>query len=217
VEPTHHVNINDQMRSLKSREPRPYQLRARADKQAETHRILAEAAYALHATVGPAKATISAIAEKAGVQRLTVYRHFPDQEAIFAACTAHSFAIDPPPNPETWRSIADSSERLRSALAELYGYYRRNDRLLLNLYHDAELPVVAAALARRAELLARGAAILREGWKPKGRKETRLLPAALSHSLDFAAWRTLSVDSKVEDTDIIELMLGLVRGLATSG
>jgi AcrR family transcriptional regulator len=204
------------MRSLKEDGPRPYTLRARADKQAETHRILAEAAYALHTTVGPPKATISAIAEKAGVQRLTVYRHFPDQEAIFAACTAHSFAKDPPPNPETWRGVADPAERLRTALGELYGYYGRNERLLLNLYHDAELPVVAAALARRTELLARGAAILREGWTPKGRNEARLLPAALSHSLDFAAWRTLSVDSKVEDTDIIELMLRLVESLVRS-
>jgi AcrR family transcriptional regulator len=198
------------MRSLKTEPPRPYRKRARADKQAETHRALAEAAYALHTTVGPAKTTVSAIAERAGVQRLTVYRHFPDQEAIFAACTAHAFAKDAPPVPETWRPIANPRARLATALHELYGYYRRNRQLLANLYRDAELPVVADALTRRASLLQQAVAILAEGWPADPATEDRLRRAAIGHALDFFAWLSLTETEGLTDEEAIDLMTGLV-------
>src|SRR5882724_3024396 len=158
------VNIGEHQRSLKVKKRRPYRLQQRAAQQAETHLALARAAFELHNSVGPSRTTVSAIAEKAGVQRLTVYRHFPDDNAIFAACTAYAFTEAPPPDPETWRAIPEPEERLRLALRQLHVYYRRRRRLLANLDRDAEMPAVAAALARRRELLAKAAAILAEGW-----------------------------------------------------
>ena len=198
------------MRSLKSDTPRPYRLRARADKQAETHRALAQAAYELHTTIGPSKTTVSAIADLAGVQRLTVYRHFPDQEAIFAACTAHAFAKDAPPVPEAWKTIPDPRDRLQTALAQLYGYYRRNQQLLSNLYRDAELPVVAAALTRRAGMLQQAVAILAKGWPAPTSGNERLRRAAIGHALDFSSWLSLAGTQGLSDEEAIEAMIGFV-------
>jgi len=198
---------------MKEAKPRKYELRARAGKQAATHRALAEAAYELHTTVGPSKTTISAIADKAGVQRLTVYRHFADQDAIFAACTAHSFAKDPPPNPETWGEIADPTRRLRTALEQLYGYYLRNRQLLANLYRDAEVPVVASALARRADVLERGVGILSKGWKVDDPKSARLRVAIIGHALDFSTWQSLVGTQGLSDVEAIQAMLSFVQSI----
>jgi AcrR family transcriptional regulator len=202
-----HVNIGDHLSSLKDGKPRAYQLRARADKQAELHRALAKAAYELHSTVGPAKATISAIADRAGVQRLTVYRHFADQQAVFAACTAHAFEKDPPPDPSTWVSIVDPETRLRTALATVYGYCRRNHQLLANLYRDAELPPVAAGLARRAQLLAKCVDVLAVGWG----QVNQMRVAALGHALDFGTWQSLTQTQRLSDDDAIDAMVRFVK------
>jgi AcrR family transcriptional regulator len=201
------VKIGDHVSSLKDRKPRGYRLRARANKQAETHRLLAKAAFELHSSVGPAKTTISAIADKAGVQRLTVYRHFADQEAIFAACTAHSFERDPPPDPLAWVSIADPETRLRTALGAVYGYCRRNHQLLANLYRDAELPPVTAGLARRAALLAKCVEILEVGWNGSH----RMTAAALGHALDFRTWESLTRTQGLSDDEAIEVMIRFVK------
>ena len=128
---------------------RKYELKRRAERQEETRRRITEAAVELHGTVGPARASISAIAEKAGVQRLTVYRHFPDERALFAACTGHYLSENPPPDPEPWTGIADPEDRLRAALAEVYGYYRRNEPMMSNSVRDAEAkPVIYEVLGR---------------------------------------------------------------------
>jgi AcrR family transcriptional regulator len=201
------VNIGDHVGSLKDGKTRAYQLRARADKQAETHRALAKAAFELHSSVGPAKTTVSAIADRAGVQRLTVYRHFANQDAIFAACTAHAFERDPPPNPSAWVSIADPEIRLRTALTAVYGYCRRNHQLLANLYRDAELPPVAAGLARRAQLLAKCIEVLDVGWGGAD----RLRRAALGHALDFGTWQSLTQTQGLSDDEAIDAMIRFVR------
>src|SRR3712207_5397895 len=110
--------------------PRKYQLKRRAEKQEETHQRIVEAAVDLHERLGPAQTTISAIAERAGVQRLTVYRHFPDEEAVFRACTSHCRARNPAPDPAGWSAVADPVARLRLALTELYGYFERGEAML---------------------------------------------------------------------------------------
>src|SRR4029079_14762822 len=97
---------------------RNYRKRRRAEQEAETRLRITEAAVKLHGTVGPAKTTVSGIAQEAGVQRATVYRHFPDEEAIFAACTSHYRSLHPPPDLRRWADIEDPAERLRKALAE---------------------------------------------------------------------------------------------------
>lgn len=201
------------MRSLKKqKQKRAYRLHRRAEKRDETHLALARAAFELHSSVGPSQTTVSAIAKKAGVQRLTVYRHFPDDAAIFAACTAYSFAEDPPPDPETWRDVADPERRLREALRSLYGYYRRKRRLLANLYRDRGMPVVAAALARRQALIVRSIKILSEAWPPAASNGTRYLQAAIGLVLDFATWQSLA--ETLSDKEAIEMALVLVKASA---
>jgi AcrR family transcriptional regulator len=172
---------------------------------------LARAAFELHSSIGPARTTVSAIAEKAGVQRKTVYRHFPNQEAIFTACTAYSFAEDPPPNPEAWRSITEPEQRFRTALLQLYGYYQRKRQLLANLYRDAEVPVVASALARRQEVLAKGVEILAEGWLGSGVETDRLLIAVMGHALDFSTWRSLVEIQELSSEEAAEAVLVLMK------
>lgn len=208
-----HVNIGDHVRSLKDGKPRAYQLRARADKQAATHRALAKAAYELHSSVGPAKTTISAIAERAGVQRLTVYRHFADQDAIFTACMAHAYGQDPPPDPQAWIPISDPEPRLRVALTTTYGYYRRNHQLLANAYRDAELPAVATRMAQNAAMQVVTVSILAAGWTGA---DDRMRAALIGHALDFSTWQSLAQTQGLSDAEAIDAMIGLVKAASAS-
>ena len=117
-------------------EKRPYRKKRRAELEEQTRRRITESAVALHGTLGPARTSISALAEHAGVRRSTVYRHFPDEAALFAACTAHWMADNPVPDIGRWAAIDDPDERLRAALDELYPYYRRTERMMENLIRD---------------------------------------------------------------------------------
>src|SRR5215210_5120807 len=108
---------------------RKYELRKRAEQVAETRRRITEAAVELHRTVGPAATRISDVARRAGVQRVTVYNHFPDDASLFAACSAHWRALHPGPDPAAWASIEDSGERLRVGLRELYAWYRETESM----------------------------------------------------------------------------------------
>ena len=126
---------------------RSYQLRRRAERQDETHRRIAAATSELHAEIGPAATTISAIAERAGVERLTVYRHFPDEIELFRACQRHFLAEHPYPDPRAWAEIADPIARLRRALDDLYVRYRETEAMTANILRDApSMPALAATL-----------------------------------------------------------------------
>src|SRR3954451_15823295 len=123
---------------------RTYELKRRAERQEETRRRIVDAAVELHSTLGPSRTTVQAVAEKAGVTRPTVYAHFPDERALFQACSGHVRETVPPPDPTPWRSIADADERLRPALRALYRYYERLEPLLENVQRDAAvMPVIA--------------------------------------------------------------------------
>ena len=113
---------------MSSKVPRPYEKRARAAAERETRRRITEATVELHRTVGPARTTISAVAQRAGVQRATVYRHFPTDGDLFAACSAHWIGLHPYPAPDAWAGIEDPEQRTLTALCELYAYYRRSSR-----------------------------------------------------------------------------------------
>lgn len=201
-------SFGDQVSTIKRRQ---YRMEQRAAKAAETHSAISRAAFELHSTVGPARTTVSSIAAKAGVQRLTVYRHFADERAIFEACTAYSFAHDPPPNPETWRSVSKPRFRLGHALAELYGYYERKHKLLENLYRDRDLDEVAAALARRHATLAKGVKILLEIWPRHGKKRERMLAATIGHAMAFSTWQSLIQSQRLSKKEAIALMLRLIE------
>src|SRR6185503_20231999 len=125
-----------------SNETRKYTKRRRAESEQETRQRITEAAMNLHGSIGPARTTISAVADRAGVQRATVYRHFPDEESLFAACSGHYMALNPPPDPEAWAEETDHSARLRRALTETYSFFRRTEPMLSNVLRDA--PVVEA-------------------------------------------------------------------------
>src|SRR3954453_1742079 len=102
---------------------RPYRMKRRAELEEETRRRITESAVSLHEKVGPAQTSITAIADLAGVRRSTVYRHFPDEDTLFAACSSHWRALNPPPDLATWASSADPGERTEAALGELYAFY----------------------------------------------------------------------------------------------
>ena len=136
---------------------------------AETHLRITEAAIELHGTVGPSRTTLSAVAERAGVERRTLYRHFPTEADLFAACSSHYFAANPWPDLDGWRAIRDPRERLERALDELYAYYERTEPMLGNVLRDAELVDSArdavaplhAYLEEAAEVLLAGRAAAR--------------------------------------------------------
>ena len=117
---------------------RPYRMQRRAESQEQTRQRIAESAVALHGTLGPSRTSISAVAAHAGVRRSTLYRHFPDEAALFDACTAHWTAANPPPDLGDWPAIESPDERLRVALDELYAFYGRTETMLDNLFRDEE-------------------------------------------------------------------------------
>lgn len=190
---------------------RKYEMKRRAERQEETRRRITEAAVGLHQDLGPVNTTISAIAERAGVQRLTVYRHFPDERALLSACSSHYRAQNPPPDPDVWTRIPDPEERLRTALAETYAYHRRTEPMMSKVLRDAQVhaPVFEATIPRRQHW-DRARYALVAGW---GAEDWRLkaLLAALGHALDFWTWRSLVREQSLTDEEAIELMVGMVR------
>ena len=130
-------------------EKRPYRMKRRAELEELTRRRITESAVALHGTLGPARTSISALAEHAGVRRSTVYRHFPDEASLFAACTAHWMAENPVPDIGAWAAIEDPDARLRAALDALYPYYRRTAGMIENLIRDEPVSEVVRAELRR--------------------------------------------------------------------
>ena len=184
---------------------RAYEKRRRAESEQETRRRITEATVELHRTVGPARTTISAVAERAGVQRATVYRHFPEDGDLFAACSAHWIALHPYPALEPWTAIADPQQRTRTALGELYAYYRSVEPMLANVRRDAQLlPALRAAMGGAGRYLAALEDILAGGWEG----DERVQRAALTVAADFATWQKLT--ERLSDEDAAELMTRMV-------
>ena len=185
---------------------RKYELKRRAERQAETRRRIVEATVALHTTLGPARTSISAVAERAGVQRHTVYDHFPTEGELFGACSAHWYARHPFPDSVEWAAIEDPEKRLCTALGEIYAWYEVVETEFALFVRDAPLvaagtelmDVRAAAMARRAELLGRG-------WSR--RKAVR---AAIAHSLEFETWRSLVRRQGLTPAQAVAAMLRFV-------
>jgi AcrR family transcriptional regulator len=194
---------------------RRYQLRKRADTMEETRRRIIEAAVELHGSVGPARTTISAIAERAGVQRQTVYRHFPTEVDLFAACSQHFYEGDRWPAPESWRAIADPAERLAAALDGLYAYYERTEAMWTNVLRDETLvDALASALAGFWAYLDDAADALAAGWRARGARR-RVLLAATRHAVDFHTWRSLTRDGRVSRAAVVELASTMITRAAT--
>jgi AcrR family transcriptional regulator len=192
-------------------EKRRYEKKRRAELEAETRRRITETAVELHGTVGPAHTSISAIAERAGVRRSTVYRHFPDEAALFTACSSHWAAANPVPDMGAWAAIEDPDARLRTALDELYAYFRRNERMLENLLRDERLvPVVAERFAAYHGYIAAARDLLLQGRQVRGRRRTEAR-AAIGHALAFPTWLSLTRDQGLDDAQAADLMCRLLR------
>lgn len=189
---------------------RKYELKLRADEMADTRRRITEAAVELHGTVGPARTTMSSVALRAGVQRHTVYRHFPDEAALFAACSAHYFADNPWPDADSWRTIGDPRQRLARALDEFYAYYERTEPMYANVLRDAAVvDAVRSALVPMQAYLAEAVAILAADWPVRGRRRG-VLEAALRHAIDFHTWRSLARSGQITRGEAAELVIALV-------
>lgn len=165
----------------------------------------------LHGTVGPARTTISAIAEEAGVQRATVYRHFEDEAAIFDACSSHWEAEHPMPDIDAWVAIGDPADRARRALSELYAFYEENEGMLQNIYRDAPLvPAMAAPVMRGVAYLERATDAIVTGRPERGRARNRVR-AAIGHALFFPTWQSLVRAQGLSSADAAAMMAGLVE------
>jgi len=175
---------------------------------------ITESAVALHGSVGPARTSISAVAERAGVPRSTVYRHFPDETALFGACSAHWMGENPPPDIGRWAELADPDERLEAALDELYAYYRRAGEMLEKLVRDEPLvPVVAELMSAFHQFLEAATEVLMQGRKLRGGARRRVR-AALAHAVAFGTWQQLARGQGLSDREAAELMRRLVAAAA---
>jgi AcrR family transcriptional regulator len=191
---------------------RKYELKARAEAQAATRRRITEATVALHEEVGPAQTTISEIAKRAGVQRLTVYNNFPDQLSLLGACSAHWREGHPPPDPSEWMSIRDPGRRTRTALVALYRWYRDTEPMTAKVQRDAAvMPALRAILdAGFVPFMAAVRGDLAAAWERGGPPDGRLR-AALALALRFETWNALAREEGLSDDDAADLMVDMAR------
>jgi AcrR family transcriptional regulator len=189
---------------------RRYELKKRADRKAETRRRIVEAAVDLHTTVGPSQTSIASIAQRAGVQRHTVYAHFPDEPSLFAACTSHWAEKHPFPDPAAWERIDDPERRLRTALEAVYGWYDRVEPDLALFARDATL-VASYRFATEAQTARRRALADDLALGLPGRR--RLVRAAVGHALEFETWRSLVRREGLMNRQAANVMVALATGL----
>jgi AcrR family transcriptional regulator len=195
---------------------RRYELKKRAAGVEQTRRRITEATIDLHRTVGPAATQISEIARRAGVQRLTVYNHFPDEAALLGACSEHWRALHPAPDPAEWGAVADPVERVRMALRELYAWYRETEPMTANVLRDAErMPalrtIIDNGLGRYLEAVR---ALLVQPYRARGTRRRRL-EAAVDAATGFHLWQALA---PLGDDEAARLAAALVdRAAAVSG
>jgi AcrR family transcriptional regulator len=205
--------IDDTIVSREITSKRKYELKKRAEQMDETRLRITEAAIELHGTVGPSRTTLSAVAERAGVERRTLYRHFPTEADLFAACSTHYFTANPWPDLGNWRAIRDPEQRLERALDELYAYYERTDPMLSNALRDAELVDSARdAVAPLHAYLDEAAEVLTIGRQVRGRRR-QLVRGALRHALAFSTWHSLTAHG-IGRSDAAKLTTALVEAAA---
>src|SRR5262249_10739756 len=189
-----------------SDQKRTYRMKRRAELEEETRRRITDATVALHEQLGPARTTVSAIARDAGVRRSTVYRHFPDEETLFAACSSHWRATNPPPDLRAWAAIGDPTVRAETALRELYSFYRRTQEMYARLLRDEPLmPIVQRRLRNFYDFLGSIRDVLMTGRGLRGHAARRTR-AAIGHALAFPTWLSLTREQGLSDDDAVSLM-----------
>ena len=186
---------------------RTYTLKRRAEQQAATRQRIVEAAVDLHGSTGPALTTISMIAERAGVQRHTVYAHFPDDRSLFLACSGLVQERDPIPDAGAWRTVADRRERLRIGLSALYDWYERNAELIACVMRDAEIH----PLTREVSELRFGS-YMAAYHEVLGATLSTTQRAVLRLAVSFFSWRTLVRDGGLGQAAAVEAMVDAIDG-----
>jgi AcrR family transcriptional regulator len=192
------------------KEKRRYVLKARGEHMVETRARIVDALVQLHQEVGPGRTTISAVAERAGVERLTVYRHFPDDAAMLAACSHRYYELHPPPDPSTWVGEADPRRRTRRGLEELYAFFGRTAPMFEKVYRDVEVSAPVKQLMGQFDAyLCSVADGLAAAWprdKTSARRQT-----ILRHATKFATWQSFEADG-VDDAHKVALLLDWLAG-----
>ncbi len=193
---------------------RKYEMRRRAERQEATRQRIVEATVALHEERGVLATTISDIATRAGVERATVYRHFPDERSLITACTGHYYTQHPPPDPCPWERIVDPAERLRTALAEIYAYHERTEPMTARTLPEVpRLPVLQVVIAPALAYWARVREVLATGWTADPARQP-LVAAAVGHAIGFPTWQSLVREQGLAEPVAVEMMVTLVRCLA---
>lgn len=189
---------------------RTYRKRVRASREEEMRLRITEATVELHGTVGPARTTVSAVAKRAGVQRATVYRYFPDEDALFQACSSHWLAGHPLPDLGEWAAIADPGERLRTALEQLYAWFEEAEPMLERTTRDAAtVPALQPSMQAFGQWFEAATEVLVRGRAERGGRRRRV-KGAIGHAIGFETWRSLTRGQGLERGEAIELMLAMV-------
>ena len=190
--------------------PRSYVMTQRADKQAGTRRRIVDAAIEVRSATGGSR-TLTEIAARAGVSRLTVYRHFPDEVDLARACMTHYVEVYPPPDPSAWAAIGAPADRVRHGLTELYRWYGDNEPMLTNSavdqFADPRLAEALAPVTAGFEAMHR---ILAAGWST-GSAPSSLIAAAIDHAMAFTTWLSLRRGQGLSEDEAVGLMVGLVE------
>lgn len=193
--------------------PRKYELRKRAERQEETRRRIAKAVFELHASVGAAATTVQGIAEHAGVDRVTVYRHFPDERSLYRACLRHWTTERPLPDETEWVPIADPGDRLRVALRAVYAHFEDNQGLWANGWRDIpRLPLLMKVDAPVFAQFERMRAVLMEG-RPVPPRGKRIVAAAIGHALEFPTWESYVSRQGLTFNETIEVIVSSIAAL----
>lgn len=193
--------------------PRRYEQKLRAERQEHTRSRIVDAAIELHEAQGPARTTVTEIAARAGVGRLTVYRHFPEEAHLLDACSSRYLERRPPPDPARWLDIADPRERLSTALGDTYAYHRATATMMRHVLADVgDEPVLEPYHAHwraAADAIARA-------WRARRGRRAVLLRAAIGHALAFSTWDSLTSAQGLDDEQARALMLGFVDAVAAA-
>lgn len=195
---------------------RKYEQRRRAQRQEETRQRIVKATVALHEDVGMLRTTVSDVASRAGVERATVYRHFPNEQALITACTHHYFSRFPPPDPEPWVTIIDPVERLRTGLTEIYAYHQLTEAMFARNLRD--VPTVPAAREAVAPMFLHWGRVqeaLASSWGPAEGDQARI-SALVGHAISFWTWHSLVREHGLKDDQAIEAMVRFVECLTQS-
>lgn len=190
-------------------------MRRRAERQDATRQRIVDATVALHQEVGMTRTTVSEVAARAGVERATVYRHFPDERALIVACTNHYFAQHPLPDPGPWLEIPDSEVRLRTGLTEIYAFHRRTERMIASTAPDLpHHPVAQEVVAPMFAHWGRVHEVLVADWVTS-EGDTRSISAAIGHAIAFSTWQSLVRQLGVDEAEAVEMMVTLARCLSS--